>query len=436
MNSYNLLKIIVTASSLATTPFIHADNLSFNLSTLKSITASTATLVCKTPASRFAQCPANTNPTLVGQINQQIINFSLSAIQHTAFPSDSRCPVDSLQCELDVNGQAINQVQLSNIVRVPCGKSVCWAMSDMQVTPSDDNTVADFTTKTNQVPYAQFNHYYQDWSDSAYPITAGFINLTGNVATPPAILQCGNQTINSIPRNGGSSFPIRSLFNNTDPTQDATATNCLLKDSSPNSPIYAVFNKIDQIDAETTQSSHSLSWVSDVEKFNYGNTNYLVSLPVGSNPAQLHPDAFNEWNMSIQTIGDGNIQFAGIPATVAANTLQLSCDQHSPIALDKNYSIPLSALHNPNDAINTPNNFQSCQVSSQDGQTVYLNFGLFNLVGNFITEDQKANWTATITAPKTVTAQFNINPSVTPTNCYAQLNNQCANWNITLTQAK
>jgi hypothetical protein len=427
----NIAKTIMAFSICSLYQASHANTVTFNVAALNVGTINSASLQCQTPASRFAQCPATANPTIAGIVSGQAINFNLSDIQHRAFPSDARCPVDQLQCHLTINNQAINQVAFSSIAHVPCNGSVCWAMTNMKVTPNDADTATDFIAKSEQISYSQYQNYYQNWTDSAYAVDAGFIDYTGQVAAPPAILQCGNKSITAVAHDGKHGFPLRALFSGTDPAQDETVTDCKLKDSSPNSPTYAVFNEIDEISAEKAETSHTLTWVADVEKFNYGNADYLVTRPEGRDPSQLHPDAFNQWDMAIKTLQPGTITFAGF-SNVQPQNLQVSCDQHAPITLDKHYQVNLGTLHNTSQTINTPDNFQNCELTSANKQTVYLQFMVSNLAGNIATNNNQAYWTAEVNGIKPVASQIKTDPTVSNTQCNTELPNQCADWTITV----
>ncbi len=145
--------------------------ITFMLSTNDTLTSSK--LICSTPPSQFSQCVPRENPSIDGVVNKQMVYYPVGKIQQTVFPSDTRCPISQLNCDLTINDKVFAKVSMFNIAHIPNKASVSWALTAVKITGTPKNVVS-FVNLYGHVSYSSYSLYYQN----------AFVTIITPAATP------------------------------------------------------------------------------------------------------------------------------------------------------------------------------------------------------------------------------------------------------------
>ncbi len=410
-------------------------------------------LVCHIPTGTPADCKNPTSDTTVS-LSQHGTDYSInySGLQAAIFPSNSRCPITAMVCTVNADVLAKPNVSLVDFTVSRLGKwsdghgGLAWSASISNAT-SDQESQAYATSMQSEAIAGG----YQSIELMLYSAQQGRINLTNDVATPPAQLVCGDHTFIALSDETTKKeyFSLASLFSvlspNTSPTKHTAISNCSIQDSNPNTPVtYAAIANIQDLglhDALDDSGSFWAAEIPDVVAANGGN--YLVT-KTSTAPSKDNQKAFNQNNITFTAITAGKIVFGGDLKDYQGD-LYLTCDDDTPMKLTKigdDFAINLLALHNqsPVTAPNVVKSYRVCTLETdptKSSKTVFVSFAVSAIIGDYhSTSGSAPMWGATVSDIIPGQSSYTIDTAPVTSTCDVEKSNACNQTTITFNAVK
>lgn len=207
----------------------------------------------------------------------------------------------------------------------------------------------------------------------------------------PARLVCDKQNFiaQMDPVSGDQYFDFATLFSTVAPSQSPTTpislTNCSLRDSAATPTVYAIIPSITNLGVHAAQDGSGLIWAANMSDFLPAPIDFLVK-KTQSIPAKDDVNAFNQYNMTISPIIQGDVLLAGGIINFT-DDMYVACDSAAPVKLI-NWTLDLYAFHGELMPM-IPVNYAHCVLESDPAKPNPINFITFsvaNLQGNYATD--------------------------------------------------